>query len=357
MSFMFFNCSSLNSLPDISNWDSKNVINISDMFYNCESLDSYIILDTTSKIWCMLQLNVKLNLVALGFSNNKIIIINLIDMKIYQEIETPSIVYSLAQFNDNSKYLICSLKNGQIIIYLLNKNKFEEFQILEKPKELDRGEINKVITLSDGNLATAERGALSIWKPKKVNEGKFEYFKEIKTGEDTCQLLEVNPQTFACAIYKTKLINIYKNDGNKFPLLGKINKVESHGNNSNGMAKINDNIFCSGGEECSIYVISIEPVQIIQTIILGENEYDYIHFLHKSYDGFIFASTKETIVQYQIIVNEDNDSIRLEKFDTIEDGNSNSATITTEEGRIFYNQKFDDSEESTKLILTKYKQL
>ena len=123
------------------------------------------------------------------------------------------------------------------------------------------------------------------------------------------------------------------------------------------MAKINDNIFCSGGEECSIYVISIEPVQIIQTIILGENEYDYIHFLHKSYDGFIFASTKETIVQYQIIVNEDNDSIRLEKFDTIEDGNSNSAIITTEEGRIFYNQKFDDSEESTKLILTKYKQL
>ena len=253
---------------------------MSDMFYNCKLLNSlqdiHIILNKTSQIWCMLKLNEisikqkneKLNLVALGFSNYKIIIINLKNMKIYQEIGTLSTVYSLAQFKDDSKYLICSLESGQILIYQLNKDKFNQLQILEKPKKINRGEINKIITLSDGNLATAERGALSIWKPKKGKEGIFEFFKEIITDNDTCQLLEVNPHIFACAIYETKLINIYKNDGNKFPLLGQINNVNSHGNNSNGMAKINDNIFCSGGKNCSIYVISVEPIQVIQTIIL-----------------------------------------------------------------------------------------
>ena len=32
MSYMFYNCSSLLSLPDISEWDTKNVTNMSDMF-------------------------------------------------------------------------------------------------------------------------------------------------------------------------------------------------------------------------------------------------------------------------------------------------------------------------------------
>ena len=147
------------------------------MNYNINNKNNqkdYIILDTTSKIWCMLKLNeifennekLNLNLVALGFSNNKIIIINLFNMKIHQEIETSDTVYSLAQFKDDPKYLICSLSNGQMIIYILKQNKYKQFQILEKPKEIQRGEINKVITLNDGNIATAERGSLSIWKPK-----------------------------------------------------------------------------------------------------------------------------------------------------------------------------------------------
>ena len=38
MSFMFNNCESLNNLPDISKWDTKNVDNMSGMFYSCESL-------------------------------------------------------------------------------------------------------------------------------------------------------------------------------------------------------------------------------------------------------------------------------------------------------------------------------
>jgi len=88
----------------------------------------------------------KLNLVALGFVDNKIIIIDLILMKIYQEIKTSDTVYSLAQFKDDSKYLLCSLKNWQMIIYILKEYKYKEYQILEKPQEIRRGEINKVIT-------------------------------------------------------------------------------------------------------------------------------------------------------------------------------------------------------------------
>ena len=40
MSFMFSGCSSLQSLPDISKWDTKNVTDMSWMFYNCGSLQS-----------------------------------------------------------------------------------------------------------------------------------------------------------------------------------------------------------------------------------------------------------------------------------------------------------------------------
>ena len=40
MSFMFYGCSSLLSLPDISKWKTNNVTNMSCMFYGCSSLPS-----------------------------------------------------------------------------------------------------------------------------------------------------------------------------------------------------------------------------------------------------------------------------------------------------------------------------
>ena len=40
MSYMFTNCISLSSLPDISKWNTNNVKDMSFMFYNCESLSS-----------------------------------------------------------------------------------------------------------------------------------------------------------------------------------------------------------------------------------------------------------------------------------------------------------------------------
>ena len=40
MSYIFHNCSSLTSLPDISKWNTNNVTNMKYMFYNCSSLSS-----------------------------------------------------------------------------------------------------------------------------------------------------------------------------------------------------------------------------------------------------------------------------------------------------------------------------
>ena len=40
MSNMFYECSSLESLSEISNWDTKKVTNISEMFAGCISLES-----------------------------------------------------------------------------------------------------------------------------------------------------------------------------------------------------------------------------------------------------------------------------------------------------------------------------
>ena len=40
INFMFYNCSSLKSLPDISNWNINNVTDIGFTFYNCSSLIS-----------------------------------------------------------------------------------------------------------------------------------------------------------------------------------------------------------------------------------------------------------------------------------------------------------------------------
>ena len=40
MNGMFFGCSTLSSLPDISIWDTNNVTDMNHMFYGCSSLFS-----------------------------------------------------------------------------------------------------------------------------------------------------------------------------------------------------------------------------------------------------------------------------------------------------------------------------
>ena len=87
-------------------------------------------------------------------------------------------------------------------------------------------------------------------------------------------------------------------------MLGIVTNVESHGSNSNGMAKINDKIFCSGGNKRFLYIVSVEPVQIIQKINLGlggDDEFGIIRFICNSNDGFIFTSPEDEIIQYKIV--------------------------------------------------------
>ena len=139
--------------------------NINNNITNFENSDeNHISFDMFSSVWAMLKLNKiiykennenkELNLAAISFSNGKIIIININNLQIHQELKCPNTSYSLAQFKDDPNYLISSISNGKLFIYILKENKFEELQILEKTPELKKGEFNKVITLSDvyGNL-------------------------------------------------------------------------------------------------------------------------------------------------------------------------------------------------------------
>ena len=132
------------------------------------------------------------------------------------------------------------------------------------------------------------------------------------------------------------------------------------------MVALNDSIFCSGGTDGYIYIVSIEPVQVIQKIMLLESEkWGYVQFINKSNDGFIFTSVGDGIIQYKIINNEDGNFIKLEKFDVIEDGEKNKAIALTEDGKIFYMQKrlnnpqdpdfIDYDYDKTNLFLTEYK--
>ena len=116
-------------------------------------------------------------------------------------------------------------------------------------------------------------------------------YKEILTNYDTCQIVEVNPNVFACAIYTSKQIKVFNNNGKDYPLLGVISNAERQGSNSNGMAKINDRIFCSGGKNYYIYIVGVNPVQMIQKIKLVKNEsLSTISFMHMSNSGYLFTS-------------------------------------------------------------------
>ena len=119
------------------------------------------------------------------------------------------------------------------------------------------------------------------------------------------------------------------------------------------MAKINDNLFCSCGRNGNIYIVSVNPLQLIQRIKL-EQQFSYVRFLHNSNDGFIFTALKNEIIQYKIINDENNNFIKLEKFDEIKNGEDNETIITTDDGKIFYHQESKDYK--LKFCLCEYKQ-
>ena len=121
------------------------------------------------------------------------------------------------------------------------------------------------------------------------------------------------------------------------------------------MSKINENIFCSGGKHSYIYIVSVEPIQVIQTTFLDYERFDYVHFLHNSNNGFIFTSLGYTIIQLKIINDEDGNFIKLEKFDEIKDGHDNESIVTMGD-KIFYRKKnFENMDENYLFCYTNYK--
>ena len=106
------------------------------------------------------------------------------------------------------------------------------------------------------------------------------------------------------------------------------------------MAKINDRLFCSGGKDYLVYVISIEPIQLIQKIkILENNDYTNLTFLYIN-NGYFFTSYKENIIEFKIIYDEDNNFIEFKKIDIIQNKEYGSkAMITTYDKKIFYQIK------------------
>ena len=78
--------------------------------------------------------------------------------------------------------------------------------------------------------------------------------------------------------------------------------------------------------------------------------------MHRSYDGFIFTSFGEDIIQYKVIYNEDGNFIKLEIYNIINDiGDEKEAIFTTDDGKIFYCQKNINQHGRESFFLTEYK--
>ena len=305
--------------------------------------------DYNSTVWCIIQLNIiqikpqqKLELIAIGGSNNKILLLNIITFKIYQIIEEHTqTIYSLAQFKDNPNYLFSSSEDESINIYKLDsKYKYKLIQKIKKADDKSGGEINKVIILTNKLLVTGDHRSITIWKSNTENKNEINYeeFKEIIINRDTCHLLEVNPSIFVATQYEGMgHFQVYKNAGEHFPLIGEIN-VESHGSSSNGLYKINDKLICSGAEYC-FFIVCIEPLQVIQKFPINYTDVYYIYITKEEY---LYCRGKNSIVQYRLIKDEDNNFIELFEIDKypINEINFNreKAILPFDDGRIFFTE-------------------
>ena len=309
-------------------------------------------------IWCMKKLNdiiinsgKKLELIAMGGADNKIILINTVTFRIHQTIfENKGTVYSLEQYKDNPNYLYSSSSRGNISIYKLNKNyKYDLIQTLEKSQGKRGGEINKVIILSNKLLVSGDHRSITIWNEKNPDENKIYYEElfEIIVNRDTCHLLEVNPSIFVATQYSSNgYFQVYNNDGKTFPLKGELKNVGSHGSSSNGLSKINDNLVCSSSEGI-LYIISIEPIQVIQKIKNIEKNTIYYNYITKN-NYLYFTERYDYISQYKIIFDDENEFVEIVKIGEY-NVSSQKAIIPFDDGRIFLKESKKD--ESHRFIL------
>ena len=310
-------------------------------------------------IWCMKKLNdiiinsgKKLELIAMGGSDYKIILINTVTFSIHQTIfENKGTVYSLEQYKDDPNYLYSSSSRGNINIYKLNKNyKYDLIQTLEKSPDKRGGEINKVIILSNKLLVSGDHRSITIWGEKNPNENKryYEDLFEIIINRDTCHLLEVNPSIFVATQYSSNgYFQVYINDGKTFPLKGELKNVKSHGSSSNGLSKINDNLVCSSSEGI-LYIISVEPIQVIQKIKNNEENIIYYNYITKN-NYLYFTERYDYISQYKIIFDEENEFVEIVKVGEY-NVNSQKAIIPFDDGRIFFKESRKNQKDRFVLI-------
>ena len=364
-----------NHLSYISNYNYNNNINniirctiIKDINFNYQELDIEYIDNIESKkdlnniknkisfksnieerylsIWCIKKLNdIRINsekilqLIALGTSKNEIILVNIINFKFHQVIkEHNNTVYSLDQYKNDTKYFIDSSEDGTINIYELDNNyKYILYQKLEKSEEKKGDEINKVIILSNKLLVSSDRRSITIWKSNYEEKDKIQYedYYEIIINKDTCQLLEVNPSIFVATQYSTNTFQVYKNDGNTFPLIGELENIGTHGKSSNGLCKINDKLVCSGSDD-QFYIICIDPIQVIQKHIINK---DTIYYMYSTNENYIYCNYgKYSIIQYKILFDEDNnfvDLLEIDKYKEKDNSFNEEAILPFDDGRIF----------------------
>ena len=221
---------------------------------------------------------------------------------------------------------------------------------MEKSQDKRGGEINKVIILSNKLLVSGDHRSITIWNEKNPDENKINYedFFEIIINRDTCHLLEVNPSIFVATQYSSNgYFQVYINDGKTFPLKGELKNVKSHGSSSNGLSKINNNLVCSSSEGI-LYIISIEPLQIIQKIKNNEKNTIYYNYITKN-NYLYFTERYDYISQYKIIFDEENEFVEIVKVGEY-NVYSQKAIIPFDDGRIFFKESRKRQEDRFILI-------
>ena len=329
---------------DINNIENKTPI---------KSISKQITNDFNSQTFCMKKLNdikidsqKKLELISIGGSNHKILLLNLYNFNIYQVIEEhKSTVYSLEQFEDNPNYLFSSSGDSTINIYqLYNNYKYKLIQKLKKSEEKRVGEINKIIILSNKLLVSGDHRTITIWKSNNKNKKElyYEYIHEIIINRDTCNLLEINKNTFVAVQYSHGgYFQVYKNVNKAFLLIGELMNIQSHGNGSNGLTRLNDKLVCLASDSNSFYIICIEPLEIIQKINIYSEKYTTIFYLYSTKDNYLYCKGEyQSIIQYKIVKDEDDNFVELKEIGIYNKGihfsSYEKAILPFDDGRIFF---------------------
>ena len=111
--------------------------------------------------------------------------------------------------------------------------------------------------------------------------------------------------------------------------------VESHGNSSNGLCKINDKLICSGANNY-FFIICIAPLQVIQKFPIKNT---IVYYIYDTKEDYLYCRGEDGIAQYKIIKDEDNNFIEIIEMDKYPIKESyfseERAILPFDDGRIF----------------------